>query len=600
MDLEKDQIKNKDELNSGKLNLFGFFYLINNSKETNRILQNLSENITQFFLQNNTHYNRINEISSSTTNPENIRKNYINTPIYKLVKIFDKIIQICFLSLDLFLSKGQIFISIENEISNLQKIIEELSIHQNDNSYSINENDDTNDMFKNLKNNMSELENKVIDEYIWEKYQKHISETNNKNIDQLVSDIEYLENTLFDYRKEKNEKYFEKIKSSDNKIQIVYNEIKKCYMEYCSYLKETYKKAINELENLEKFINSNIIDEEEINKETPIYSKSDFDVNEKDFNSNKYRIKIIKNRKIALKNSFLDNKSENKNKEDNFPLTKSFTFQEKENDNELKAKLFKDNFLFLNERDIYEIVSKLYSFNLKFFDKSNYDLDVEKGKLLALDLSNEIFLYNEEKAEIKNKFNKKYNEIIDSINKKILNNMKNIEKFYIALNNYRVRGKIKFTEKFYDLIIYIYKKTQDEILKDNKKDNDIKVSNLMLILSQTYYKEIDGKKIYILDTIKTHELFKNMGFWKLIITNKIKNEIQIIKNHYQKNGLSDKISQEKKEEIINTQIIPFLDLMKDCDIEKDKIIEISKQIFDKYKCCTSIREEVFSYVDQKK
>ena len=122
----------------------------------------------------------------------------------------------------------------------------------------------------------------------------------------------------------------------------------------------------------------------------------------------------------------------------------------------------------------------------------------------------------------------------------------------------------------------------------------------MLILSQTYYKEIDGKKIYILDTIKTHELFKNMGFWKLIITNKIKNEIQIIKTHYQKNGLSDKISQEKKEEIINTQIIPFLDLMKDCDIEKDKIIEISKQIFDKYKCCTSAREKVFSYIDQKK
>ena len=168
------------------------------------------------------------------------------------------------------------------------------------------------------------------------------------------------------------------------------------------------------------------------------------------------------------------------------------------------------------------------------------------------------------------------------------------------MNNYRVRGKIKFTEKFYDLIIYIYKKTQDELLKDNKKDIDMKVSNLMLILSQTYYKEIDGKKIYILDTIKTHELLKNMSFFKLIITNKIKNEIQFIKNHNQKNGLSDKISQEKKEEIINIQIIPFLDLMKDCDIEKDKIIEISKQIFDKYKCCTSIREEVFSYVDQKK
>ncbi len=596
MDFEKDQIKSKDELNSVKFNLFGFYYLINNSKEANNILQNLSDNIDQFFIQNTSLYKRINEISSKI-NPEKIGKNYINTPIYKLVKIFDKILQICFLSLDLFRSNGQIFVSIPKEISNLQKIIDELSTIENNNSKTNNDKD-INIILDSLKNNMKGLENKVVDEYIWEKYQKHASETNNKTIDQLVSDIKYLENSLFDYLKEKKGKIFEKFKESDNKIQIVFNKIKKYYIEYCSYLKEIYKNAIKELENLENLINSNII-EEEINKETHIYSKSDFEPNLKDFNY-KYKINLLKNNKIPLKNSIFDDKTEKKQEEENFQFTKTLTFQEKIDDNILKTKLFKDNFLFLNDQDIYEIVSKLYNFNLKFFDKSNYDLDVEKGKLLALDLSNEIFLYNEEKAEIKNKFNKKYNEIIDSINKKILNNMKNIEKFYIALNNYRVRGKIKFTEKFYDLIIYIYKKTQDEILKDNKKDNDIKVSNLMLILSQTYYKEIDGKKVYILDTIKTHELFKNMGFWKLIITKKIKNEIQIIKNHYQKNGLSDKISQEKKEEIINTQIIPFLDLMKDCDIEKDKIIEISKQIFDKYKCCTSIREEVFSYVDQKK
>ena len=92
MDFEKDQIKSKDELNSVKFNLFGFYYLINNSKEANNILQNLSDNIDQFFIQNTSLYNRINEISSKI-NPEKIGKNYINTPIYKLVKIFDKIIQ---------------------------------------------------------------------------------------------------------------------------------------------------------------------------------------------------------------------------------------------------------------------------------------------------------------------------------------------------------------------------------------------------------------------------------------------------------------------------------------------------------------------------
>ena len=40
------------------------------------------------------------------------------------------------------------------------------------------------------------------------------------------------------------------------------------------------------------------------------------------------------------------------------------------------------NFLFLNDKDVYEITSKLYSFNLKLLDKSHYNLELKKGKLI--------------------------------------------------------------------------------------------------------------------------------------------------------------------------------------------------------------------------
>ena len=252
--------------------------------------------------------------------------------------------------------------------------------------------------------------------------------------------------------------------------------------------------------------------------------------------------------------------------------------------------------MFLNDKDIYEITSKLYSFNLKLLDKSHYNLELEKGKLIAKDLSNEILLYNEDKEEIKNKFKEKYDEIKDSIDKKILNNIENTESFFIALNNYRVTGKMKFTEKFYDLIIYIFNKTQDELLKNSKN----KIPDLMLILSQTYFKEIEGKKIYVIDSIKTHELFKNIHFWKSITIKKIEEEIKVIKKINSKNGLFCSISQGKKEEIIHTKLIPLSELMKDCDLEKDKIIELINQIFDKYKCSKNIREEVFSFINKKK
>ena len=82
---------------------------------------------------------------------------------------------------------------------------------------------------------------------------------------------------------------------------------------------------------------------------------------------------------------------------------------------------------------------------------------------------------------------------MELINTKIINTIKNAESFFIALNNYRVKGKLNLNDKFYELVLYIYNSTFD-LLKEN---NNYTLGNLMIILSQTFYKENGKEKILI-------------------------------------------------------------------------------------------------------
>ena len=179
---------------------------------------------------------------------------------------------------------------------------------------------------------------------------------------------------------------------------------------------------------------------------------------------------------------------------------------------------------------------------------------------------------------------------MELINTKILNTIKNAESFFIALNNYRVKGKLNFNDRFYELILYVYNKTQDLLMKSNNYG----LGNLMIILSQTFYKEIDGKKIYILEGIKSHDIFKPNEFWKNIIINKIEAEI----NNLKKLEKSDMVNIKKKEEIIISKLLAFCGLMKEFNLDKNKISDICTLIFDKYKCSEELRDEINLYIKQ--
>lgn len=579
------EICNKNEVNEEEIEISCFFCLIamNNLNEMTDYINTLNGYYNEYFSLISSQYNNLNEFYQNFINSEkqNQTKKNINSPLYIVEYALKELVFIQMKNLKSIIDKGETLISINNKLIKFQEVIGKLSDKFTNSTAKNSYNGIDINQIKNISNSLDEamhqIENKIIEQYIYEKYNEQLLENNNdgnnnenKNIEEQIKVVKYYEKSLIDYINGNNEHYFNELKHSDNKIQNEFNKIKIILLEYVSFMKDNNIKMVKELENLENQIKSKKISDM-IKKEADIsFTKSDLRLNVKEIFENIYKISILKNKRIELK--ILDEKNE----------------ENKKDINEIKSSKNKKNYRLLNDKDIYEIISKLYSYDLLVINRKQYNIELEKGKLDARDLSSEIFKYNDQSEDIQKELNEKYDELIKLIEEKILNNIANIEVFFLELNNYRSYGRIKFSEKFFSLIIFIYKKTQDILL--NKTDKNI--IDLMLILSQTYYKEINNKKIFIEDEIKTHALYKSADFWKEAIIKKIDDDIKT----YKKLSSKHKISYEKGGDNVTSKLLTFIKLMSEYDISKDNILEILNSVMDKYNIDSKQREKIFSFI----
>ena len=579
------EICNKNEVNEEEIEISCFFCLIamNNLNEMTDYINTLNGYYNEYFSLISSQYNNLNEFYQNFINSEeqNQTKKNINSPLYIVEYALKELVFIQMKNLKSIIDKGETLISIKNKLIKFQEVIGKLSDKFTNSTAKNSYNGIDINQIKNISNSLDEamhqIENKIIEQYIYEKYNEQLLENNNdgnnnenKNIEEQIKVVKYYEKSLIDYINGNNEHYFNELKHSDNKIQNEFNKIKIILLEYVSFMKDNNIKMVKELENLENQIKSKKISDM-IKKEADIsFTKSDLRLNLKEIFENIYKISILKNKRIELK--ILDEKNE----------------ENKKDINEIKSSKNKKNYRLLNDKDIYEIISKLYKYDLLVINRKQYNIELEKGKLDARDLSSEIFKYNDQSEDIQKELNEKYDELIKLIEEKILNNIANIEAFFLELNNYRSYGRIKFSEKFFSLIIFIYKKTQDILL--NKTDKNI--IDLMLILSQTYYKEINNKKIFIEDEIKTHALYKSADFWKEAIIKKIDDDIKT----YKKLSSKRKISYEKGGDNVTSKLLTFIKLMSEYDISKDNILEILNSVMDKYNIDSKQREKIFSFI----
>ena len=569
MNKNENNLDNKD--NQEEINLNNLFNIIANANDASIYLDSINCFFEEYFSLCKSQYNSFNQLYDKYFSNQN--ESIINNKIYQIDSAIKSILKINLAYMKSFESNNDLFNLIKKQISDLGKILKKLPSLSYNFTLNGKNTDETNQITYSLNKAFSDLEMKIIEEYIKEKYNKKISGIDNKeSIENLVCLIKYLENSLLNVTKQRKITYFNKLKEPDDKINKATNNISNSLLIYISKIKENNKILNEELLKIENDIKSNNFKEAKQNqKEEVILSKDDF-IPKDEINIYKYKLKVIKKIKLPLELNEINEKEIKNDKKD------------------LAAK-FDDKFIYLNEQDVYNITEKLYNYNFFALDKSKYNLTIEKGKIEALKLSTEILSFlgaDKNKQEL---LEKNFDEFKNSANEKILNNFENMKEFYIVLNNHRGKSKNQFSEKLFELCIYIFQKTLNFLLQKR----NLELEDLMIILSQTFFKEENGKKNYICDIIKSHDLYKKENFWEEIVVHKIEEEFKLKKKLIQQD-LNIINTSQKKDETIATKLIPLGSIMIEFDFPKKKAIEVVEKVLKKYKCGKDTKEQIISFL----
>ena len=569
MNKNENNLDNKD--NQEEINLNNLFNIIANANDASIYLDSINCFFEEYFSLCKSQYNSFNQLYDKYFSNQN--ESIINNKIYQIDSTIKSILKINLAYMKSFESNNDLFNLIKKQISELGKILKKLPSLSYNFSLNGKNTDEANQITYSLNKAFSDLEMKIIEEYIKEKYNKKISGIDNKeSIENLVCLIKYLENSLLNVTKQRKITYFNKLKEPDDKINKATNNISNSLLIYISKIKENNKILNEELLKIENDIKSNNFKEAKQNqKEEVILSKDDF-IPKDEINIYKYKLKVIKKIKLPLELNEINEKEIKNDKKD------------------LAAK-FDDKFIYLNEQDVYNITEKLYNYNFFALDKSKYNLAIEKGKIEALKLSTEILSFlgaDKNKQEL---LEKNFDEFKNSANEKILNNFENMKEFYIVLNNHRGKSKNQFSEKLFELCIYIFQKTLNFLLQNR----NLELEDLMIILSQTFFKEENGKKNYICDIIKSHDLYKKENFWEEIVVHKIEEEFKLKKKLIQQD-LNIINTSQKKDETIATKLIPLGSIMIEFDFPKKKAIEVVEKVLKKYKCGKDTKEQIISFL----
>ena len=574
MNKNENNLDNKD--NQEEINLNNLFNIIANANDASIYLDSINCFFEEYFSLCKSQYNSFNQLYDKYFSNQN--ESIINNKIYQIDSTIKSILKINLAYMKSFESNNDLFNNdlfnlIKKQISDLGKILKKLPSLSYNFSLNGKNTDEANKITYSLNKAFSDLEMKIIEEYIKEKYNKKISGIDNKeSIENLVCLIKYLENSLLNVTKQRKITYFNKLKEPDDKINKATNNISNSLLIYISKIKENNKILNEELLKIENDIKSNNFKEAKQNqKEEVILSKDDF-IPKDEINIYKYKLKVIKKIKLPLELNEINEKEIKNDKKD------------------LSAK-FDDKFIYLNEQDVYNITEKLYNYNFFALDKSKYNLAIEKGKIEALKLSTEILSFlgaDKNKQEL---LEKNFDEFKNSANEKILNNFENMKEFYIVLNNHRGKSKNQFSEKLFELCIYIFQKTLNFLLQNR----NLELEDLMIILSQTFFKEENGKKKYICDIIKSHDLYKKENFWEEIVVHKIEEEFKLKKKLIQQD-LNIINTSQKKDETIATKLIPLGSIMIEFDFPKKKAIEVVEKVLKKYKCGKDTKEQIISFL----
>ena len=593
---------NDSSNNKSKTNISDYYFLFTNTKESEKLLETYTSFIEQYYETVNGYYKKLTEINCHFLQEDKF-KSIIDTPIFKLGKSIKNAVKTQIDNLFSIITNEKIFIAFKTSLVNLSKVIKESTIKYDQksfNQYIIN-------IASSLYETHAEIEKQVIDDYISKNYNRHLPKMGNEPLSTKIEQANYLEKTFLDFEEGSKNILFDNIKEMDEKVVKVFNDLKNTVENIISVLKansmdflDVLQNEINLISKMGNESNENSNKNQESEKKVGLKNNEKLDIF-------KYRIKIINDSIIKVKKPTLinDKDNENKNQEKNDKKIKNKEKKNKDNkeiknkenkenkeksDKENKEKvnkekeekskiksISKDNEeeLILTDEDIYNIVSTLYNYNFKMLDKSEYNLEREKEKLIVNQLSEKLFSYNLKNNTKETITDEEVNHLYE-----LLKNIDNLIKFFILLNNFRATGKFEMTESIFNIIKNIFYIALDYIFVKPNKELD----GLIIVLSQTFYIEKDDKKIYIQEVIKDHALFQKEEFWKDHLNTIIDEEINKIEKNEKigKMVFPKGVKMRKIKEIITTKIVPISSYMSEFGASKELILKVINPIIDKY------------------
>ena len=263
--------------------------------------------------------------------------------------------------------------------------------------------------------------------------------------------------------------------------------------------------------------------------------------------------------------------------------------EEKENNNINKPPIIKieDGFgetTLIEDENILNVIKTMKE-NFELFEDNNLDIDIEEEKYKCLQLTKKIF--NIENPELNNLLDEHHNRVV----------------FLQILSEPRGSGKFEITQLTFEILSKLLNTVIDKV----EKDNDFHSVENAIIISQTYYVNIDNnKKLYLQQKIETNEIFKSKKFWEEFLDFCINK--QIVKSVTMKSVTNDvkngnilkenrKDAEVKMSNIALGRIAPYINNMKDFGLDKESIIQIVFPKMQKYRMNNESIELVKNIID---
>ena len=374
MNIENDKLKRHNSFSQNCISSFSL--LFTNMKESKRLLETYNDFIKKYLEAINSYYIELTELNCHFLDG-NYKSSVIDTPIFYLGKSIKNAVQKQINNLFLILD-SRVFIDFSKAVSEFSQILEESSNLIQSQSKSENIEPIANSLMTSYK----DFENKIIDEYIGEKYNKHIPDLDKEPLNVNIDSICFLERTFLQFEEGQKKNFFNDLKTAEKKIVGVFVQMKKIVEKVIEMLDTNYNEFLNVLKDMkDEFVNSNIGEIADGTEELK-FKKIDYS------EAFKYIIKIIDNPKIKVESSDkIDDtqkkgekeKNQDKQIKDDKDKTKDKTNKLDNKSTPIQSE--EDNVLTLTEEDVYNIVKKIYDYDFKLLNKSDYNLEIEREKI---------------------------------------------------------------------------------------------------------------------------------------------------------------------------------------------------------------------------